>query len=165
MATHPALIAGQALTAKSWRDAARGRSAQPVEPGVEPTAVSAHVLDTVAELRSLGHLTHRLATLFGACSVALLWFANWLGVAAKAGSLATMVFGIGSAVLAVLLALAAVGLELLTRMRIEHAPRLTTLQEHRNRIEAESAAFRDSLPAVEKAPERRSRRRRRGRTR
>lgn len=161
MAMHPALIAGQALTAKSWR-VARGSSEPTAEPNAEPGAVPAHVLDTVAELRSLSHITHRLATLCGTCSVALLWLTNWLGFGANAMSLTTMVIGIGSAVLAVLLALSAFGMELLTRMRIEYAPRLTTLEEHRHRIEAESAAFRDSLPAVEQAPEppRRKRRRR-----
>jgi hypothetical protein len=161
MAMHPALIAGQALTGKSWREAARGRLVQQGEPSGEPGPVPAHVLDTVAELRSLGHLTHRFATLCAASSVALLWVTNWLGFAANALSLTTMVLGIGSALLAVLLALAAFALELLTRVRIEHSPRLTTLAEHRNRIEAESAAFRDSLPAVEPPPERPPRRRRR----
>ena len=119
MAMHPALIAGRALSAKSWREAARGGAEPAAEPNAEPVAVSAHVLDTVAELRSLGHVSHRLATLCGACSITLLWLTNWLGFAASAMSLTTMVIGIGSALLAVLLALAAFGMELLTRVRIE----------------------------------------------
>lgn len=152
MAMYPALIAGYARTAKPWREVG------PVAPAVpEPIAdavskVPEPALEMAAELRSMGRLAHRLATVFGTVSVALLWATNWLSSAAKVASIPAVPLGVAASVLGVVFAVLAFGLEVLTRVRLERAPELTTLQEHRKRIEAESAAFRESLPAVE--PER-----------
>lgn len=145
MAIHPAIIAGRALTTKPWREV--GAVTQAAD--AETTAMSPErALDMIIELRALGHITHRLATLSGTCSVALLWASSWSGSAARTTS-PSMLIGAATSVLAVVLAIIALGLELLTRVRIERAPRLTTIEEHRQRIEAESAAFRENLPTTD----------------
>jgi hypothetical protein len=167
MAMNPALIAGHAHTANPWREVVTVIPAAHAEPTADTATRSPdRTLDMSIELRSVGRLTHRLASVFGTSSIGLLWATNWLSSAGKTASIPAVPIGVATSVLAILSAIIALGLELLTRVRLERAPKLTTLQEHRLRIEAESAAFRDSLPT---APQRQHRppprRRRLGRPR
>jgi hypothetical protein len=157
LALHPALISGQVPLGKSWRggrSAARAAEAEAAASAEQPT------VDLAADLSSLGHLSQRIATVFGTVSVAVLWTAEWLSSStAKSASMPVIIVGVATALLGVLFAVIALALDLITRVRLVQSPQLTTLAQHRQRIEAESAAFRESLPALAPRPERRITRR------